>query len=194
MRKHWFIFYLHWRVISFFYFYFCGDEPQNVSKWVRLFSLYIYRRKRKTGKEIKLPSLVFNLKVVLELFYLLFQSAEVLLWLIPFPSGEALVKMSMDFSLCIFLGLFSPFTFPSPSPLFFHPYSHSISLLIFSPPPPPFSFQFLSLFLWVCLFSPYFSDSFTTSHLSVFLSVYNSLFVLSITNRILILSAEVHEP
>lgn len=139
MRKHWFIFYLHWRVISFFYFYFCGDEPQNVSKWVRLFSLYIYRRKRKTGKEIKLPSLVFNLKVVLELFYLLFQSAEVLLWLIPFPSGEALVKMSMDFSLCIFLGLFSPFTFPSPSPLFFHPYSHSISLLIFSPPPFLFS-------------------------------------------------------
>lgn len=158
MRKHWFIFYLHWRVISFFYFYFCGDEPQNVSKWVRLFSLYIYRRKRKTGKEIKLPSLVFNLKVVLELFYLLFQSAEVLLCLIPFPSGEALVKMSMDFSLCIFLGLFSPFTFPSPSPLFFHPYSHSISLLIFSPPPHPLFFSvpvslplglsFFPLLLW----------------------------------------------
>jgi len=59
-----------------FYLYFCGDEPQNVSKWMRLFSIYI-EGKEKLGK--KSNSLhFFNLKVVFELFHPLFRSSEVL--------------------------------------------------------------------------------------------------------------------
>lgn len=94
MKMHWgfwFIFCLHWRVVSFFCLYFCSDEPQNLSKRVRLFSIY-RERKEKLGNKSKLPSLFFNLKVVLELFHLLFCSSEVLLLLIPSPSGEALMK------------------------------------------------------------------------------------------------------
>lgn len=158
-----------------------------------VFFLYIYKEKKNWERNQTLFT-VFNLKVVLELFHLLFWSSEFLLLLIQFLSGEALVKTSVDFSLCIFLGLFSPFPFPSscPHPLFFHPYSHSNSLLIFL----FFSLSFsvpASAPLSLSFFPPPLSDSFTTSHLSMFSSVYNSLFVFSIADRILMLSAEVHE-
>lgn len=61
------------------------------------------------------------------------------------------METSRYFPLCILLGLFSVFTFPST--LFFHPYSHFSSLIIsflnyFS----LFPFPFFSLFLWDYLF------------------------------------------
>lgn len=106
--------------------------------WVSGWGYFLYIEKEKKNWEINQTLFtVFNLKVVLELFHLLFCSSEVLLLLVPSPSGEALMKngnqhvfffmhITVPF-FCLHLFLYFPFfSLLSLFSLFFHPYSHFI--------------------------------------------------------------------
>lgn len=159
MKMHWgfwFTFCLHWRVVSFFYLYFCADEPQNVSKRMRLFSIYRKRKEKKNWEINQTLFTVFNLKVVLELFHLLFCSSEVLLLLIPSPSGEALMKNGHQHVFffmhipgpffCLHLSFFLFFSLLS-SLFSFQFFNNFFLKIIFS-----ISFSILLSFLWDCLF------------------------------------------
>lgn len=96
------------------------------------------------------------MKVVLELFHLLFCSSEVLLLLIPSPSGEALMKNGNQ-HVFFFMHITGPFFSLHPS--FYFPFLSLSSSLFsfnffnnFSLLKKKFFFPFFSLFLWDCFF------------------------------------------
>lgn len=146
MRKHWglwFIFCLQWRVVSFFYLYFCGDEPQNVSKWMRLFSIYREGKERLRKKPNTLHCFFFYSEscawiispIVLELRGSITVDSISIWWSISanqcgfflsicaffFLPSHFLLLILSSFILILILILFS-FPFPSPPPFFFFLY------------------------------------------------------------------------
>lgn len=110
--------------------------------WVSGWGYFLYIEKEKKNWEINQTLFtVFNLKVVLELFHLLFCSSEVLLLLIPSPSAEALMKNGNQ-HVFFFMHITGPFFCLHLS--FYFPFLSLLSSL--------FSFQLFNNFFFKIIF------------------------------------------